>query len=295
MLALRQAEIVAERLRSSVPGLKLEVIPIQTTGDRDSKASLMEIGGRGVFVKELESALQSDSIDLAVHSLKDVPSEIEAGLQIAATLPRENPNDVLVSRDGLSLAVLPPGARVGSGSPRRRAQLLAARPDLQLVDIRGNVDTRLRKTADGEVDAIVLAAAGLIRLGRLDEVTEMLAPEVMLPAVGQGILAIETRADDAGARELAASVNDAASHASALCERAFQRRLGGGCQAAIAALATVTVGNIEVRGLVADADGHRFLRGHQSGPIAQAEPLGERLADELLAQGAAELLEDIRG
>lgn len=286
---------MVERLNASDSSLSLEIVPLTTTGDRQSEASLMEIGGRGVFVTELERALQAGAIDLAVHSLKDVPSQPAEGLTIAATLPRETPDDVLISRDGLSLRDLPHGAHVGSGSPRRRAQLLAARPDLQLTNIRGNVDTRLRKTAEGEFDAIVLAAAGLIRLDRLAEATEILSPEVILPAVGQGVLAIETRADDSAALVLAAIVDDAPTHAAALCERAFQRRLGGGCQAAIAALATVNGGSLEIRGLVADAEGRRFLRGNLSGPADDAEALGRRLAEDLLAQGAADLLEDVRG
>jgi hydroxymethylbilane synthase len=292
---LRQAEIVAERLNRNDATLSLEIVPLTTTGDKQSEASLLEIGGRGVFVTELERALQTGEIDLAVHSLKDVPSQLAAGLAIAATLPRETPNDVLVSRDGASLRDLPRGARVGSGSPRRRAQLLAARPDLQLADIRGNVDTRLRKTANGEFAAIVLAAAGLLRLGRLAEASEVLPPEIMLPAAGQGILAIEARSDDEAALALAEAADDADTQAAALCERAFQRRLGGGCQAAIAALATVEAGSLDVRGLVADGEGRRFLRGSLSGSAPGAEALGTRLAEELLAQGAAELLEDVRG
>ncbi|HXG35860.1 MAG TPA: hydroxymethylbilane synthase [Dehalococcoidia bacterium] len=290
-LALRQTEIVLDRLRARCPDLKAEIVPIQTTGDRQSERSLQEIGGRGVFVKELERALTAGEIDIAAHSLKDLPSEMAEGLQITGVGSREMANDVLVSHSGASLRDLPPGAMIGTGSPRRAAQLLACRSDLRIVDIRGNVDTRLRKVQAGEVDAIVLAAAGLLRLGRFAEATEVLPFEVMLPAVGQGILALETRTADPEAGLLAASVEDRDTRFAVEAERSFQRRLGGGCQAAIAALATVSGSNLHLRGLVADAAGHSLFRDEIAGPATEAGLLGRRLAERLLEQGASSVLE----
>jgi hydroxymethylbilane synthase len=264
---------------------------IRTAGDR-SRASLSEIGGRGVFVAELERALLDGKIDIAVHSLKDMPSESTDGLAVAAVTERADVRDVLVSRQGLTLAALPEGAAVGTGSPRRAVQLLAARPDLRIADIRGNVDTRIRKVEDGQYDAAVLAAAGLARLGLLDRASEVLSTEVMLPAVGQGALAIQVRADDAEAAEMVAVLDDAESHSATAAERAFEARLGGGCHAAMAALGEVkNLGSsLRLRGLVGDSASGRIVRGEVEGSIEDAVPLGVRLAEQLLSQGAAELL-----
>ncbi len=295
-LAVRQTEIVLESLRSAHPDVSLEVRTVRTTGD-DSPASLGEIGGRGVFVIELEQALLAGDIDIAVHSLKDLPSRETVGLTIAAVGRREEPRDAIVARDGLALADLPPSATVGSGSPRRVAQLLALRPDLRVADIRGNVDTRIRKVQDGEYDAVIVAAAGLVRLGWLERATELLPLDVMLPAVGQCALAVQVRADDAEAIDLVQAVDDPPTRAATAAERAFERGLGAclpdgsaGCQAAIAALGEVAGDRLRLRGLVADPAGGRLLRDEVEGPSRDGEPLGADLAGRLLERGAAALL-----
>ena len=294
-LALRQTEIALDALRSANPEAAFETHTIKTSGDQ-STASLSEIGGRGVFVIEIERALLAGEIDVAVHSLKDLPSEETDGLSIAGVLPREDPRDVLVARDGMTLADLPAGATVGTGSPRRAVQALALRPDLEVRDIRGNVDTRIRKVEDGDYDAVILAAAGLARLGWLDHATQTFEPEEMLPSVGQGALALQCREDDAETRALVAPVDDFDTGAAVIAERAFERRLGGGCAAAIAAYATVGRGAslerspVLLRGFVGEPRG-RLLRGEMEGVAAEAEMLGVRLAEFLIAQGAEELLE----
>jgi hydroxymethylbilane synthase len=289
-LSQRQTELALEALRRARPEARLEARVIRTTGDR-SRASLSEIGGRGVFVVELERALLVGEIDIAVHSLKDMPSDATDGLAVAAVTEREDVRDALVSRGGLTLADLPGGAVVGTGSPRRASQLLAARPDLRVADIRGNVDTRVRKVEDGRYDAAVLAAAGLARLGWLERAAELLPTEVMLPAVGQGALALQVRADDAEASELVSALDDPASRIATAAERAFEARLGGGCHAAIAALSELNSAGLRLRGLVGDPAGGRLLRGEIEGATDDAESLGVRLADRLIGQGARELLE----
>jgi len=289
-LSRRQTELALEALRRAHPEARFEVQAVRTFGDR-SRASLGEIGGRGVFVAELERALVTGEIDIAVHSLKDMPSNATDGLAVAAVTEREDVRDVLVSRDGLTLADLPDGAVVGTGSPRRATQLLAARPDLRIADIRGNVDTRVRKVEDGQYDAAVLAAAGLVRLGWLDRAAEVLPTEVMLPAVGQGALALQVRADDTEATELVSAVDHPASRRATTAERAFEARLGGGCHAAIAALGEPNGARLRLRGLVGDPASGRLLRGEVEGPVAEAESLGVRLAEQLIEQGAASLLE----
>jgi len=289
-LALRQTEIVLESLRSAHPEALFEVRTVRTVGDI-SRASLSEIGGRGVFVIELERALLDGDIDIAVHSLKDMPALETDGLIIAAVGRREDPRDAIVAHNGLTLTDLPSGAVVGTGSPRRAAQLLAFRPDLRVADIRGNVDTRIRKVQDGEYDAVVLAAAGLARLGWLERATDLLSPEVMLPAVGQGALAIQLRTDDAEAVEVVRAVDHPETRVAVTAERAFERRLGGGCQAAIAALGEAQGDRLRLRGLVADPAGHHLIRDEVEGPTEDAEALGIRLAERLIEQGAALLLE----
>jgi len=300
-LSRRQTELALDALRRARPDSRFELRAIRTTGDR-SRASLGEIGGRGVFVAELEHALLAGEIDVAVHSLKDMPSDATDGLAVAAVMERADVRDALVSRGRLTMADLADGAVVGTGSPRRAAQLLAARPDLHIADIRGNVDTRIRKVEDGRYDAAVLAAAGLARLGWLDRAAEVLPTEVMLPAVGQGALALQVRADDPEASDLASAVDHPASRLVTAAERAFEARLGGGCHAAIAALAELTRSvilseaegdlgaGLRLRGLVGDPAGGRLLRGEVEGPVAEAEALGVRLAEQLIEQGAASLL-----
>ena len=291
-LATRQTGIVIDSLRADRPSASFETVTIRTAGDR-SRASLSEIGGRGVFVVELERALLAGDIDIAVHSLKDLPGTDTEGLTIAAVPRREDPRDALISRDGLHLDDLPPGARIGTGSPRRAAQLLARRPDLTVADIRGNVDTRFRKVDKGEYDAVVLAAAGLARLGWLDRATELLPFDVMLPAVGQGALAVQVRANDGEAIAIVRAAGDPETAAAVAAERAFERRLGGGCHAAIAALAQTIGARLRLRGLVADVSGARLLRAESEGPVADAESLGLRLAERLISEGASQLLEAV--
>ncbi len=296
-LALRQTEIALEALTAAHPGAAFDTRTIQTSGDRSS-ASLSEIGGRGVFVIEIERALEAEEIDIAVHSLKDLPSEETPGLAIAAVLPREDPRDALFSRNGERLADLPAGATVATGSPRRATQVLAARPDVTVSDIRGNVDTRIRKVEEGEYDAVVLAAAGLKRLGWLGRASQIFEPEEMLPAVGQGALAVQVRSDDAETLDLVAALDDPATRAVVTAERAFERRLGGGCTAAIGAYGTVEGGGrleiggrtkLLLRGLVGEPRG-RILRAEMEGVASEAEMLGVRLAEFLIGQGAEELL-----
>lgn len=291
-LALRQTEMVVDALRRAHPECRFEVKTIRTEGDRRQGASLHVIGGQGVFVKALEIALLEREIDLAVHSLKDVPTQLSQGLVLAAVLEREDVRDALVSRDGRTLVDLPAGARVGTGSFRRGAQVLAARPDLEIVDIRGNVDTRLRKVAEGELDAVLLAAAGLARLGALEHAAELVDPSVVLPAVGQAALAVEVRADDHELIRIVAALNHPATFAATAAERAFLRRLGGGCAVPVGAYGRVDGERLTLDGMVAAPDGSRIIRGQAEGETWDAERLGEQLAEAVLARGAAALLEE---
>ena len=289
-LALRQTESALAALRLAVPGASFEVRTIRTAGDR-SNESLSEIGGRGVFVIELERALLEREIDIAVHSLKDLPVEETSGLAIAAVLAREDPRDALVSRRSVLLSELPAGAVVGTGSPRRAAQLAALRGDLRIADIRGNVDTRMRKVESGEYDAVVLAAAGLARLGWTNRAAQLFDFEQMLPAPGQGALAVQVRTEDAATFATVFAVDHAETRAAVTAERAFERRLGGGCHAAIAALATVSGERLRLMGFVGDPAGGRVFRGELDGTTDDPASLGLTLAEQLIDEGAAELLE----
>jgi hydroxymethylbilane synthase len=289
-LALAQTHLVLEALKARYPQIALKVEPIRTTGDHDQTTSLSQIGGQGIFVKEIERALLAGEIDLAVHSLKDVPSVLPDGLTLAAMLPREDPRDALVSRAGLTLGELPEGATVGTGSMRRRAQLRAIRADLQLLDIRGNVDTRLLKVREGAYDAAVLAVAGLRRLGHEGAIHEILSPEVMLPAPGQGTIVIQVRADDAAAVQLVSTLDDPATRAASVAERAFLHVLGAGCRLPIGAYGTVEDSSLRLVGMIGAPDGRRLVRGELCGEIREAEMLGSNLAGQLLAQGGADLL-----
>lgn len=288
-LALAQARLVADAVRAST-GSVVELVEVTTTGDR-STASLTQLGGTGVFVSALREALVEGRVDLAVHSLKDLPVDPAAGVVLAAVPERGDPRDVLVARDGLGLGTLPPGATVGTGSPRRRAQLLAARPDLDVVDVRGNVDTRLSYVATGRLDAVVLAAAGLGRLGRADEATEVLSYEVMLPAPGQGALAVECRAgDDVTAR--LAGLDHAPTRAAVTAERAVLGALEAGCSAPVGALATLDGPDgteLVLRVAVGDMTG-RVQRWARSGRSSEPDELGHRLAGQILAESSDGLL-----
>jgi hydroxymethylbilane synthase len=289
-LALRQTELVLAELRRRFPGRRFQVQEVRTTGDRRPDTPLAAIGGQGVFVKELETALRARRVDLAVHSLKDVPSEVGRGLVLAAVTERGDVRDAVVSREHRRLAELPAGSRVGTGSLRRAVQVQALRPDLQVVELRGNVDTRLRKVEEGLVDAAILAAAGLARLGYLERAAELLDTDAMLPAIGQGALALEARADDAEVIEMASSLDHRDTRLATAAERAFLTRLGGGCRLPMAALGVVEGDSLRLRGLIADPEGRRLLRGEMTGPASDAEALGAALAEQLLAQGAAELI-----
>ena len=295
-LAVAQGEAVAAALRRARPGLSVRLERIRTAGDQMANVPLGPAGGKGLFVKEIEEALLQGRIDLAVHSLKDVPAELPAGLTLAAFPQREDPRDVLVSRTGVALDALPQGAAVGTGSLRRQAQLLALRPDLKVVPIRGNVETRLRKLDAGEVDAIILAAAGLRRLALEARITAFLPPEQMVPAIGQGALALEVQERDLEGMVGAAvrALDDAETRAAVLAERAFLRRLGGDCQTPVAAHAVVVSGRMTLRGIVASWDGARMVRGETSGEQADSEALGAALAADLLARGARAILDALR-
>jgi hydroxymethylbilane synthase len=286
-LARWQAEWVAARLEGR--GVEVELVPISTQGDVKT-GPLGQIGGQGLFTKEIQRALLAREIDVAVHSLKDLPTAEIAGLAIAAVPLRESTADVLVSTRFGSLDHLPHGARVGTGSLRRKAQLLHVRPDLSIRDIRGNVETRLKKLDEGQYDGIVLAAAGLTRLGLADRMTFVLPRHIMLPAVGQGALGIETRSDDAVSRGLVEALDDAATHAAVLAERSMLAALRGGCLAPVGALAHVERAALSLEGVVVSGDGQRKISAAAAGLAEDAVGIGQQVADELLVQGAGELI-----
>jgi hydroxymethylbilane synthase len=289
-LALWQANYVADRLRALDPGRSVELVEIQTAGDRVRDVPLAQIGGEGVFTKEIQRALLAGTVEVAVHSLKDLPTVEVAGLVLAAVPPRGPTGDALVSQQHPNFAALPAGAVVATSSLRRRSQALNRRPDLRLVDIRGNVETRLRKLAEQGLDALILAQAGLERLGLGNVITEILDPAWMLPAVGQGALGLQCRAEDRPTRDLLARLDDPFTRSAVLAERSLLRSLGGGCQVPIGAAATVTGDALTLRGAVLPPDGRRRIEGAITGRLGEAEELGRRLAERLLAQGAGELL-----
>lgn len=287
-----QANWVRQRLEERYPDVRVELIVIKTSGDRFLDSPIPAMGGKGVFVKEIEDALLRKDIDLAVHSMKDLPTELADGLMIAAVPAREDARDVLVSRSGLALQNLPRQAKIGTGSLRRQAQLLHYRNDLSLLPIRGNIDTRLRKLDGGELDAIVLAAAGLTRIGRAERITEYLAPEICLNAVAQGALAVETRCDR-GMRETFAFLHDEPTHLAVVAERAFLQRLGGGCHVPVGARATVDGQALSLSGVVADPVGSLLCRGQITGLTSRGTKLGRELADQLRDQGADKILTEL--
>jgi hydroxymethylbilane synthase len=286
-LALWQAEHVKGRLDALGHAVTIHVIT--TTGDRVQDRRLENVGGKGAFLKEIEEAMLAGEVDLAVHSLKDVPTALPEGLGLCAFLERADPRDALFTAGGRSLTQLPAGARVGTTSLRRQAQLRARRPDLAIADLRGNVDTRLRRLSEGAYDAIILAMAGVTRLGCADKVSEILSPEVMLPAPGQGAIALECRLDDRATARAAAALDHVPTARCVAAERAFLARLGGGCNVPLGAYAEeVTGGELRLRGLVARTDGSAVLSGERRGALP--EDMGRELAAELLARGAAELM-----
>lgn len=293
-LALWQAHHVAQALQQFYPRTKLEIVEMTTKGDKILDAPLAKIGGKGLFVKELEQGLLEGRADIAVHSMKDVPSKFPDGLHLPVIMNREEPYDAFVSNHYENLAALPQGAIVGTASLRRQSQLLARRPDLDIRPLRGNVGTRLSKLDAGEFDAIILAAAGLRRLELSERIRERLKPDVMLPAVGQGALGIECRQDDVDTHLMIAVLNNFITQRRVLAERAFNFTLGGSCQIPIAGFAELTEAGLLLRGFVGDTAGQQVLKGHRQGTIEQAEILGETLAQDLLTQGAERLLSDLR-
>jgi hydroxymethylbilane synthase len=289
-LALWQAEYTKSRLAALGHECRIEIIT--TTGDRFQSGPLKEVGNKGLFTKEIEEALLARQIDIAVHSLKDMPTDMPDGLIIAATPEREDARDAMVGRKLADVAV---GGRIGTGSLRRIAQLNAARPDITVQPVRGNVDTRLRKLDEGQFDAIVLAAAGLRRLGWADRITESLSPDVMCPAVGQGSLAIQTRADNGPAFDAVAVLNHTDTRAAITAERAVLSVLGGGCQVPVGAHATVQGSRLDLMAIVSSPDGQTLVRRHTSGNTADAERLGTALGEELLEAGARDILSLVFG
>lgn len=289
-LALWQANWVKNRLGIAFPRCEFEIVHIKTQGDRITDIPLEQLGGEGVFVKQIEIALLNSEIDLAVHSMKDLPTDLPDGLTIGAIPERANPADVLISKNDLNFFDLPPGAKVGTGSLRRRAQLLHARSDLVMKDIRGNVDTRLSKLKSEDLDAIILAAAGLERLGYGDSITQQLPYDICLPAVGQGALCIEIRANDNEIHDIVKSIDHPETAAPVKAERALLRKLGGGCHVPIASLGAVSPDGLHLEGLVVDPDGGELIRSHVSGSKDEAEVIGARLAENLLDMGAKSIL-----
>jgi hydroxymethylbilane synthase len=289
-LALVQTHMIRDHLLAAHADLTVEIEHITTKGDLILDRPLSAIGDKGLFVTEIEDAMRAGRIDLAVHSAKDLPSELPPDMQLAAFPPRADARDALIARDQLRLADLLDGAHVGTSSMRRACQLRHLRPDLRISDLRGNVDTRLRKLHEGQYDAIVLAAAGLERLGWAGEISEYLDPSVMLPAVSQGILGIEIRAGDAATAALLAALDDPAARVAATAERAFLARIGGGCQVPIGAYAQISGATLTLSGLIGARDG-RVVRGELAGPANHAAMLGAQLADELLDHGGRALLD----
>jgi len=289
-LALQQSAWVRKRIAERHPGLSIEVVRIKTTGDKITDVPLAQVGGKGLFVKEIEEALLRGDIDLAVHSMKDVPTDLPSGLHLGAITEREDPRDVLISREGQRLKQLPVGARIGTSSLRRKAQLLAINPQWEIIPLRGNLDTRIRRLETAGLDAVIVAAAGVRRMGLEQKVTEPLPFTTMLPAVGQGALGIECR-EEGGINELIAFLRHAESTMAVQGERAFLRRLEGGCQVPIAAYGKVERGRLLLRGLVARLDGSQLFRAEAQGD--DPESVGKQVAEDLLVQGAEEVLQEI--
>ena len=293
-LALWQADYVADCLRREYPGLRVEKKLMTTKGDKILDAPLAKIGGKGLFTKELEVDMLQGGIDLAVHSLKDMPTEVPEGLMLAAITKRFDPGDAVVSPQYRTFAALPQGAKVGTSSLRRKAQLLHARPDLRIEDLRGNVNTRLRKLEEEHFDAVILAVAGLKRLGFGERITDVLPREMCLPAVGQGALAIETRADDKEMQAMLEFLRDENTVRCARAERSFLARVEGGCQVPVGVYATINASDaLEVEAVIASLDGKRLYRDMVTGPRREAENLGRILADKLLAAGGLAVMHEL--
>jgi hydroxymethylbilane synthase len=294
-LALQQTQVTVDLLKAAWPDLTAEIIEIRTTGDKIQDVPLAKIGDKGLFVKEIEDALLNGRIDWAVHSVKDLPSQLPKGLRVGMIAARVDPRDALVARQGLTLATLPEKAVIGTSSLRRRAQLLHWRPDLAIVPIRGNVDTRLRKLATEGLDGIVVAVAGLMRMGWQARISDIIPPEICLPAVGQGALGVEMRSDDQQAQALFEPLTSPAIQATVSAERSFLAHLEGGCQVPIASWATVEGDQLILRGMISDLDGLTLLRDERRGAMHTPDLLGRELAEALLQRGGAAILRDIYG
>jgi len=305
MLALWQAEWIKSQLKEINPDFEIELNKIKTTGDKILDVPLSQVGGKGLFVKEIEEAMLRNEADLAVHSMKDVPTDLPDGLHLSTITKREDPRDAFIARDGInSFNDLPQGAHIGTSSLRRICQLLNRRPDLKISQLRGNVDTRLRKLAEGEYDAIILATAGVKRLGHADRITEILQPELSLPAIGQGAVGIECRKDDEFINDLLSKLNHAETAVCVRAERAFLKKLEGGCQVPIAAYAQLRDQDplpvtrhpsLIISGLVGSLDGKTLIKETMQGKPEEAESLGTTLAEKLLVKGAKEILDEVYG
>lgn len=293
-LALWQAEFIRDELARAHPGLEVVLLGMTTRGDRWLSSPLSEVGGKGLFIKELEDALLSKRADIAVHSMKDVPTIFPPGLDLRCITEREDPRDICILKPGYkSFRDLPQGARIGTSSLRRKAQLLHLRPDFKMIDIRGNVETRIRKLTEDNLDAVVLAAAGMKRLGFAEQISEYLPAEISLPAIGQGALGLESRIDDAEINALIDFFNHPETAAAVIAERALLRRLEGGCQVPIAAYGTVEGGQVSLTGLVSSEDGQEFIKQSASAPLDGAKQLGIDLAERLLELGAGKILNEV--
>jgi len=292
-LALWQAEYVKAQLEHFHQGIQVELVPMTTKGDIILDTPLAKVGGKGLFVKELEVAMLENRADIAVHSMKDVPVEFPEGLGLEVICPREDPRDAFVSNTIACFSELPQGAIVGTSSLRRQCQIKALRPDLEIRDLRGNVNTRLKKLDNGDYDAIILAAAGLLRLEMAERIQEYIEPEIMLPANGQGAVGIECRSDDQAIKALLAPLEDKTTRYRVLAERAMNRALQGGCQVPIGSYAVIDGNNLHLRGLVGAVDGSEIIQAELNGTVDQGEQLGEKLASILLSQGADKILEKV--
>ncbi len=293
-LALWQASHVADALREAHPGLDVSLIPMTTEGDRRLATALFEIGGKGLFLKELERAMLAGDADIAVHSMKDVPAQLPEGLCITAVLERLDPRDAFVSNKFADLDDLPTMARVGTSSLRRQCQLKAYRPDVATENLRGNVETRLKHLDDGDFAAVILASAGLKRLGMADRIRAPIPTDICLPAIGQGVIGVECRDDDAPTRELLAALNHDETAALISAERAFSKALAADCHLPVAALAEASGAEVSITGLVGMPDGSRLISGTARAPLAESEAVGQSLAMDLLNQGAADILDRLR-
>jgi hydroxymethylbilane synthase len=290
-LALTQANLVADNLKKLNPGVTVEICVIKTRGDIMQDVSLLKIGGKGVFVKEIEDALLSSTVDLAVHSMKDVPTEIPEGLTFVAIMQREDARDILVSKNNRKMEFMPRGARIGTGSMRRSAQLMAILPDLSIVSLRGNLETRLKKIETENLHGVILAAAGMKRMGLTEKISQYLPIETMLPAVGQGALGLEIRDSDDELKKILVKLNHAPTAAEITAERSFLRHLGGGCLLPIAAFGKLEGEQLSLEGLVAVPQGTSIIRDKVNGSVTEAEELGKRLAEMILEKGGNKLLE----